>query len=148
MSYTYEYPRPAVTADIVLFSNEMTPTRVMLIRRKNPPFEGMWAFPGGFLEMDETLQACAHRELEEETGVKDIVLEPYLPFDAPDRDPRGRTISMVFVGFTNASAVKATAASDAAEVQWFSISDLPSLAFDHDKIIQGLKEKYADQIKK
>jgi len=148
MSYTYEYPRPAVTADIVLFSNEKTPTQVMLIRRKNPPFEGMWAFPGGFLEMDETLLACAHRELQEETGVIDIVLEPYLPFDTPDRDPRGRTISMVFVGFTNASAINATAASDASEVQWFSLNNLPSLAFDHDKIIMGLKEKYAAQIKK
>ncbi len=148
MSYTYEYPRPAVTADIVLFSNEKSETEVMLIRRKNPPFEGMWAFPGGFLEMDETLLACAHRELEEETGVKDIDLTPYLPFDAPDRDPRGRTISMVFAGFTNASATKATAASDASEVQWFPLNNLPSLAFDHDKIIRGLKQKYAAQIKK
>ncbi len=148
MSYSYEYPRPAVTSDIVLFSNEKVQTEVMLIRRKNTPFEGMWAFPGGFLEMDETLLACARRELEEETGVKDIELEPYLPFDQPDRDPRGRTISMVFVGFKDASGINAAAASDAAEVQWFSINNLPSLAFDHDKIIQGLLKKYAGQIKK
>ena len=142
--YCYDYPRPSVTVDIVLFTDEDPGTKVLLIRRKNPPFEGLWALPGGFLEMDETLEASALRELYEETGVTDVHLEQIGTFGHPDRDPRGRVITVAYVGtIKSAQRHKTVAGSDAAEVAWFSISDLPQLAFDHSEIIQtalkGLK---------
>lgn len=136
MSYIYNYPRPAVTADIVVF--KMNPDErlsILLIQRKNDPFKGMWALPGGFLDMEETLEECAERELEEETGIKKIKLYQLEAFSQPDRDPRHRTITVAFWGFAD-QKVKPVAQSDARDVKWFDISKLPDLAFDHEKIIK------------
>ena len=138
MSYTYEYPRPALTTDTVVFDNSEKEMKVLLIQRKKSPFQGYWAFPGGFLEMDETLEKCAARELREETGLKDIQLQQFHTFGEVDRDPRGRTVSVVYYGFTQKTQHNIVADDDAMEAQWFPISYLPKLAFDHHKILKKL----------
>ena len=135
MNFTYEYPRPAVTVDIIVVTDEKMP-RLLLIKRKNPPCMGAWALPGGFMDMDETLIQAANRELFEETGLKNLKLEQFYTFSKVDRDPRGRTISTVF--YTKVSSEignQAVANDDAAELEWFNVSELPELAFDHDYIL-------------
>jgi 8-oxo-dGTP diphosphatase len=141
--YTYDYPRPAVAVDLVIVSDEKDP-RVLLIRRKHDPFAGMWAFPGGFVEMEESLEAAARRELLEETGVEAERLEQLHTFGDPGRDPRGRVISVVYLAVVDASKLKPQAADDAAEVAWHSLRQPPPLAFDHAEILafarrRGLK---------
>ncbi len=138
--YCYDYPRPLVTVDIVLLMDAFSHPKVLLIRRKNPPFEGLWALPGGFLEMDETLEESALRELNEETNISDVELTQVGTFGNPDRDPRGRVITIAYVGIINSEQQKAVAGSDAAEVAWFSTLDLPRLAFDHSEIIEKALE--------
>jgi 8-oxo-dGTP diphosphatase len=140
MSHTYEYPRPALTVDIVLFSKEVETLSILLIQRNNPPFEGMWALPGGFVDMNETLEHAAKRELEEETGIKDVSLDQFYVFDATDRDPRCRTISVVFTGLFN-SELAIIAGDDAGEAKWYKVDELPNLAFDHSEIIKKALEK-------
>lgn len=141
MSYTYEYPRPAVTVDCILFSEENQKQEILLIQRKFPPFQNSWAFPGGFVDMDETLEAAIVRELEEETGIKKIELNQLQAFSEIDRDPRQRTISIVFYAFVKKEDCKIQAGSDAENVKWFSLQNIPSLAFDHDKILMIAMEK-------
>jgi 8-oxo-dGTP diphosphatase len=141
--HCYDYPRPAVTVDVVIVTRERTP-RVLLIRRKKPPFAGAWALPGGFVEMDEPLEAAARRELHEETGVAADELTQLHTFGDPDRDPRGRTISVVYLARVNAKKLRPKAADDAAEVGWFPLAAPPAeLAFDHAAILEharrGLK---------
>jgi 8-oxo-dGTP diphosphatase len=144
--YVYEYPRPAVTVDIVIVTRSPKP-RVLLIRRRNEPFAGCWALPGGFVDMDETLEAAARRELLEETGVHAKDLVQLHTFGDPGRDPRGRTISVAYLAVVNADKLKPHAADDAAEVGWFSLTRPPSLAFDHREILafacKHLKERHA-----
>jgi len=135
MSYTYRYPRPALTVDAVIFRKEDQRIQVLLIRRKHSPFEGMWALPGGFVEMDEDLDEAVARELEEETGLKNIALKQLHTFGAPDRDPRHRTVSVVFSGWLT-DMQHAVAGDDARNINWFDIDHLPDLAFDHEKILQ------------
>lgn len=134
MAYTYKYPRPAVTADCVVMTREATP-RVLLIQRGNEPFKGCWAFPGGFMEMDETLEQCAVRELKEETGmeVTEDDIFAFGTFSAVERDPRGRTISKAFLVMVD-EPVEVTGQDDAAKAEWFAIDDLPQLAFDHEEM--------------
>jgi 8-oxo-dGTP diphosphatase len=132
--YCYDYPRPCVTVDIVLLTRDPTP-RVLLIRRKRDPFAGAWALPGGFIEMDETLEQSARRELREETGIAVGPLVQLYTFGDLGRDPRGRTISVAYLGRVDAAALTPVAADDAAEVDWFALDALPALAFDHDRII-------------
>ena len=132
--FTYDFPRPSVTVDIVVVTMERRP-RVLLICRKKAPYQGMWALPGGFIEMDETLEASARRELAEETGVRTGKLVQLATFGDPGRDPRGRTISVVYLARVNASHVKPRAGDDAAEAGWFSLNRLPPLAFDHRDIL-------------
>lgn len=134
MPYTYEYPRPAVTVDIIVFRNKMS--EVLLIKRLHPPFQNYWAFPGGFVDMDETLEEAAARELEEETGMTGISLHQFHAFSDPCRDPRHRTISVIFRGIYEDSDSPARAGSDAGEVCWFKLNALPALAFDHEKILE------------
>lgn len=135
MSYTYKYPRPAVTVDIILFDNQ-EPAQLLLIRRKNPPFQGQWAFPGGFVDPDETLEHAAQRELAEETGLNVGILQQFKTYSAPDRDPRGRTISTVFYANVGNETIRNTTAGDDAEsAGWFPVNQLPELAFDHEKIV-------------
>lgn len=132
--YVYEYPRPAVTVDVAIVTRDRNP-RVLLIRRKHDPFASCWALPGGFVDMDESLEAAAARELFEETGVQAVDLRQLRTFGDPQRDPRGRTISVVYLAQVDADAVMARAADDAAAVGWFSLSRPPELAFDHKKIL-------------
>jgi 8-oxo-dGTP diphosphatase len=132
--FTYDYPRPAVTVDIVIVTRERQ-RRVLLIRRKRAPFAGMWALPGGFVDMDEPREDAARRELLEETGVKTGELLQLQAFGDPGRDPRGRTISIAYLAQVGVSKLKPRAADDAAEVGWHSLKQLPPLAFDHEKIL-------------
>ena len=134
MSYIYEYPRPAVTADCVVITKEKEP-KVLLIQRGHEPFKGCWAFPGGFMNMDETTEQCAVRELEEETGLKVSNIQQIGAYSKVDRDPRGRTVTVAYLAvIEKPEAVKGL--DDAAKAQWFPISALPKLAFDHEEIMK------------
>ena len=131
--YTYEYPRPMLTADCVV----VNPRReVLLVSRGNEPYKGCWALPGGFMEMDETIEHCALRELQEETGLTatESALRLIGIYSAPGRDPRGRTVTAAFLLRLTADA-SATAGDDAAAVRWWALDALPPLAFDHAQII-------------
>lgn len=132
-----DFPRPSVTVDVVILTLEDGALRILLVRRKNWPFAGMWALPGGFLNMDESLEHAARRELEEETGVADIYLEQLYTFGDPGRDPRTRVITVVYYALIDAArlGVKVRAADDAADARWFPLYDLPPLAFDHAEIV-------------
>lgn len=133
---TYEYPRPALTVDIVVFGYDASQAlKLLLIQRGGEPFKGQWALPGGFVEMDEDLETSALRELEEETGVRDLFVEQLYTFGQPGRDPRGRVISVAYFALVNFQDHPATAASDADRADWFQIDQLPELAFDHAEII-------------
>ena len=133
--YSYEYPRPSVTVDILLFAQDSTARKILLIQRRNPPFKDHWALPGGFIEMDETLEASALRELREETGLSDVQLTQLETFGSPERDPRGRVITVAYYGTIDATQARLVAGSDATECRWFLTAKLPPLAFDHAKII-------------
>jgi 8-oxo-dGTP diphosphatase len=139
-NFTYDYPRPAVTVDVVLVTRGRDP-RVLLIRRKHEPFAGTWALPGGFVDMDETLEAAAHRELREETGLEVKKLEQLYTFGDPGRDPRGRTIAVAYFAVVGLAKLKPVAADDAAEVGWFSLRKPPPLAFDHRKILAHARKR-------
>jgi 8-oxo-dGTP diphosphatase len=136
--YSYEHPRPAVTVDIILFTFQDNQLKVLLVRRKQPPFAGKWALPGGFVQIDEELEEAARRELSEETHVSDIYLEQLYTFGEPDRDPRGRVITVAYfalLSLDQAESHQLQAASDADEAAWWNVYDLPALAFDHDRIL-------------
>jgi 8-oxo-dGTP diphosphatase len=137
--YTYDYPRPSVTVDIVLLTRERKP-RVLLIRRRHDPFAGRWALPGGFIEMDETLEESARRELQEETGLEVGKLEQLHTFGDPGRDPRGRTITVVFMGRVG-NKLKPQADDDAVEVGWHRLDRLPQLAFDHAEVLASARKR-------
>ena len=134
MEYTYKYPRPAVTADCVVITKETEP-KVLLIQRGIDPYKGCWAFPGGFMNMDETIEECAIRELEEETGLKLSTIYQIGAYSKVDRDPRGRTITVAYLAIIDAP-VEVAGQDDAAKAEWFPLSDLPHLAFDHYDIMQ------------
>lgn len=135
--YTYQYPRPSVTVDCILVSPNNS---ILLIQRGGEPFKDKWAIPGGFIEMDESLEVACHRELEEETGIQVKKLTQFKAYGAVDRDPRGRTISVVFYSFTD-KEIEAKAGDDAANAQWFLLDKLPPLAFDHYQIIEEFKKE-------
>jgi 8-oxo-dGTP diphosphatase len=132
--HCYEYPRPAVTVDIVLFCRAESDVEVLLIRRAREPFKDRWAFPGGFVDKDESLEHAASRELLEETGLRDIHLDQIGAFGDPGRDPRGHTVSIVFSAMLE-DRRKVCAGDDAADAQWHSAIDPPKLAFDHTKML-------------
>ena len=133
--YSYQYPRPAVTVDILLFAEDSIDRKILLIQRKNPPFKDQWALPGGFVDMDESLEESALRELHEETGLSHVQLTQLGTFGAPDRDPRGRVITVAYYGAIDPTQADVAAGSDAADARWFSLKRLPDLAFDHGEII-------------
>ena len=140
MIYTYAYPRPAVTVDIIVLKNFDAHPEILLIERKNEPFKNMWALPGGFVDKDEDIETAAYRELKEETSIEDINLSQLHTFGKPGRDPRGHTISVVHTGFLKNNNQKIQAGDDAKNLQWFSVDQLPELAFDHQEIIHYVLE--------
>ena len=133
MTYTYKYPRPAVTADCIVITEE-TDAKVLLIQRGDEPYKGCWAFPGGFMNMDETTEQCALRELEEETGLKVAELHQIGTYSKVDRDPRGRTITVAYLAIIE-KPISVAGQDDAAKAEWWPLSSLPQLAFDHDEIM-------------
>jgi 8-oxo-dGTP diphosphatase len=143
--YCYKYPRPALTTDCVVFSFVDETLSVLLIQRGNEPFKGKWAFPGGFVNMDETTEHGAARELEEETGLTDIKLEQVYTFSEPNRDPRHRTVSVAYFALIK-SKQKVWGGDDAAKAKWFPLKELPDLAFDHDEITRVALKKLHDKI--
>lgn len=140
MDYTYKYPRPAVTADCVVMTKEAVP-QVLLIERGGDPYKGCWAFPGGFMNMDETAEQCAIRELEEETGLQVAELHQIGAYSKVDRDPRGRTITVAYLVIVD-HPIAVTGQDDAAKAQWFPIDALPLLAFDHENIMRDAISLY------
>lgn len=140
MTYTYKYPRPAVTADCVVITKEAMP-RVLLVQRGIEPFKDCWAFPGGFMNMDETTEQCAIRELEEETGLQITELHQIGAYSKVDRDPRGRTITVAYLAIID-EPIAVTGLDDAAKAEWWSVNALPPLAFDHEDIMQDALEMY------
>ncbi len=139
--YEYKYPRPAVTADCIVFAKDKEQTRVLLIQRGNEPFKGCWAFPGGFMDMGETTEETAIRELKEETGLSVKQVIQLGAYSKIDRDPRGRTITVAYMAeLQYPTPVKGN--DDAAKAQWFDIKDLPKLAFDHAEIMKDAIKRY------
>lgn len=135
-TFSYEYPHPAVTTDVVVFTILDGRLSILLVKRANPPYQGCWALPGGFLDIDEDLERCAARELQEETGISGLYLEQLYTFGATHRDPRERVISVTYYALVPQDALTTPrAASDAAEIGWHAFEDLPALAFDHGDII-------------
>jgi 8-oxo-dGTP diphosphatase len=130
--YVYDWPRPMVTVDAAVFDVSGDKPRMLLIKRGNEPFKGQWAFPGGFVEMDEELEEAAARELAEEAGLAGVKLEQLYTFGKCGRDPRGRNITIVFIGITKNTKIKS--GDDATEAKWFEIGRLPQMAFDHDNV--------------
>lgn len=147
MPFTYEYPRPALTVDCVIFGFDEGELKVLLIQRGQPPFKGKWALPGGFVEMRETLDEAARRELAEETGLHDVFLEQLYTFGAVDRDPRERVVSVAYYALVPLGRHTIRAASDARSAAWFCASDLPSLAFDHDQILATAIERLRGKVR-
>ena len=135
--YAYQYPRASVTADAVLFAEKEGQMYVLLIQRGNDPYKGYWAFPGGFLNMDETVAHCAERELEEETGIQLTGMQLVGIYSDVERDPRGRVITAAYTAMT--TMPEATASDDAAAAQWWPLNALPKLAFDHETILRDAK---------
>lgn len=156
MAYTYDYPRPAVTVDCVVFGYEANATlKVLLIKRKLPPFKGLWALPGGFVLLNESVDSAAARELTEETGIANVFLEQLYTFGSVNRDPRDRVISVAYYALINLQAVQA--ASDASDAQWFSVqeiqtaihntTDIGSIAFDHLEILTCAVQRLQNKIR-
>ena len=139
--YSYEYPHPAVTTDVVVFTIREGELAVLLIERGAEPERGRWAIPGGFIDIDEDLETAARRELREETGVDARELEQLHTFGRPDRDPRERVITVAYITILRADEVSVRAASDAADAAWFPMRDLPELAFDHREILALAHER-------
>jgi 8-oxo-dGTP diphosphatase len=135
MPHTYQYPRPALTVDCVVFGFDEGELKVLLIERALDPFKGHWALPGGFVRVDETLDEAARRELAEEAGLKNVFLEQLYTFGAVDRDPRERVVSVAYYALVKLSAHDTKAATDAADARWFPMSQIPKLAFDHAGIL-------------
>lgn len=134
--YTYEHPRPSLTVDIIIFAVRESKLQVLLVQRKEPPYAGQWALPGGFVHIDESLEAAASRELYEETGVQEAYLEQLYTFGSPERDPRGRVVTVAYFALVPADAiVQLSAGGDASRVEWFPADNPPPLAFDHSEIV-------------
>lgn len=134
--YQYRYPRGALTVDCVVFGLDEDELKVLLIQRDQPPFEGAWALPGGFVRLDETLEQAALRELSEETGLSRLYLEQLQAFSRVDRDPRERVVSVAFYSLVKLSDHRVQAATDARDAAWFPVHDVPTLAFDHEEILE------------
>ncbi len=147
--YVYEWPRPMVSTDAVVFTVESGRLKFLLIKRGQEPYKGKWAFPGGFLEMEEELEVSAARELYEETGLEGIDLWQMRTFGKVGRDPRGRQITVAFIGRANPEYMNMVrAGDDAAEAGWFSPDELPELAFDHDRVAEIAVKKAKEMMER
>ncbi len=147
MAFTYEYPRPAVTVDCVVFGLDETDLKVLLIQRRLQPFQHAWALPGGFVHLDETLEVAARRELQEEAGVTDVYLEQLYTFGALARDPRERVVTVAYYALAKLSDHRIRAATDAMGVGWFALDDLPKLAFDHAEIVAMAQDRLRGKVR-
>jgi len=147
MPYTYAYPRPALTIDCVVFGYDAEALKVLLIQRGQQPFAGKWALPGGFIHLDETLEAAARRELREETGVADLYLEQLYTFGAVARDPRERVVSVAYYALVDLSRHCLAAATDARAAAWFAVQETPPLAFDHDAILAMAHQRLRSKVR-
>jgi len=140
MGFTYKHPHPAVTVDGVVFGFDDADLKLLLIRRQIEPNKGEWALPGGFVRIAEGLEEAARRELHEETGIRELYLEQLYTFGEPQRDSRERVISVAYYALVKLSGHTVRAASDAVDVAWFPVAELPKLAFDHERIVDtGLR---------
>ncbi|MEI7475220.1 MAG: NUDIX hydrolase [bacterium] len=135
-----KYKNPSLTADAVVLGFFEKQLKVLLIERGNPPFKNNWAMPGGFVDYDEEIDIAANRELEEETGLKNLNLIEFKTYGTIGRDPRGRTVSVVYYSICDGSILNPIASDDAKNLDWYNLSDLPDLAFDHDMILNELIE--------
>lgn len=142
--FHYKYPHPSVTTDCVIFGFDGVKLKVLLIERGCEPYKGRWAFPGGFMKMDESAEEGARRELEEETGLKAAYIKQFHTFTEPDRDPRERVITIAYYALVRIQDVKG--GDDAAKALWFDLEDVPSLAFDHDRILRKAMQELRKQI--
>ncbi len=147
MTFSYEYPRAALTVDCVVFGLDEADLKVMLIQRNIPPFEGKWALPGGFVRVDETVEEAARRELQEETGLEKVFLEQLYTFGDIDRDPRERVVTVAWYGLVRLSDYRVKAATDARAAAWFCRDDLPRLAFDHDQIMETAYQRLQNKVR-
>ncbi len=157
MPYTYDYPRPALTVDVVIFTMREEDLAVLLIKRGGEPFKGHWALPGGFVEKDESLEKAAARELEEETGLSNVPFEQLATFGDPGRDPRGHTVSVVFFTFVVAESALVIAGDDADDAAWHPLRTLAltgqppraralKLAFDHARVIDTARRRLQERL--
>ena len=142
--YEYKYPRASLTADCVIFGFDGQKLNVLLIRRGIEPYKGRWAFPGGFLRMDETIEQCASRELKEETTLEQAYMQQFGIYSDVERDPRGRVITTAFYALIPMTAVHGE--DDAAEAQWFAVDKVPALAFDHDRILRDATNRLREDL--
>ena len=147
MSHSYEFPRAALTVDVVVFALDDEDLKVMLIQRDLAPYAGQWALPGGFVRVDETLDDAARRELQEETGLKEIFLEQLYTFGAVKRDPRERVVTIAYYALVNLVGHDVHASTDARNAAWFPINDLPKLAFDHDHILKAAYDRLRGKVR-
>jgi len=147
MAHTYEYPRAALTVDCVVFGFDEGELKVLLIQRALEPFKGRWALPGGFVRVDETIDEAARRELAEEAGLKNAFLEQLYTFGTVKRDPRGRVVSIAYYALVKLSDHRTKAATDAANAEWFPISKMPKLAFDHADILATATDRLKGKVR-
>jgi len=147
MSYSYEYPRAALTVDCVVFGLDDDDLKVLLIQRDLPPFEGKWALPGGFVRLDETLEESARRELQEETGIENVYLEQLYTVGELKRDPRERVVTVAYYALVKLSDHQVQAATDARNAAWFAVEDVPPLAFDHQNILEMAHERLRGKVR-
>ena len=144
LKYSYKYPHPSVTTDCVIFGFDGVKLRVLLVERGMAPYKGRWAFPGGFLNMDESAEEGALRELKEETGLEGAYIRQFHTFSAPQRDPRERVITIAYYALVRMQEVKG--GDDASDARWFALDEVPPLAFDHDQILRKAEKTLRQQI--
>lgn len=147
MSHTYEYARPALTTDCVVFGLDDEDLKVLLIQRDLPPFQGGWALPGGFVRVGESVDDSARRELKEETGLKSVFLEQLYTFGDPNRDPREHVVTVAYFALVNLLDHPPKADTDARNAAWFALDDIPKLAFDHRKILDTALDRLRGKLR-
>ncbi|MGD1920145.1 MAG: NUDIX domain-containing protein [Pleurocapsa sp.] len=148
MNYSYKYPKPSVTVDCVVFGlDDAQKLKILLIQRGISPYEGKWALPGGFIKLDESIEAAAVRELKEETGIDRVFLEQLYTFGEVNRDPRDRIITIAYYALINIGEYTIQARTDARNAEWFSAKELPDLAFDHQKILGVAKQRLKGKLR-